>query len=210
MTPGARVEVSVGASEACPAARFATGSDTGVQAIARSAAGSALVEDIVVEGKNTPDGETAEEAFAADDEHVYRLVRDRDDDCACNRIERHGCPVHDIHLRDGDVWLLFYAGSLDTARDVIDDLNATYESVSVRRILQSHDESTNDLVFIDRSEFTDRQREVLRTAHEMGYFEHPRDANASEVAETLGISVATFTEHLATAQRKLTDGFLSD
>ena len=52
---------------------------------------------------------------------------------------------------------------------------------------------------------TDPQREALRTAYEMGYFEYPRDANASEVAAALDIQRSTFTEHLNAAQSKLLD-----
>jgi hypothetical protein len=42
----------------------------------------------------------------------------------------------------------------------------------------------------------------------MGYFEHPRTANAGEVADELDISRSTFAEHLAAAQSKLLDAVL--
>jgi predicted DNA binding protein len=44
----------------------------------------------------------------------------------------------------------------------------------------------------------------------MGYFERPRDANASAVADALDISPSTFAEHLATAQRKLLEETLAE
>jgi len=37
----------------------------------------------------------------------------------------------------------------------------------------------------------------------VAYFERPKGANATEVAERLGIAQSTFTEHLMAAQRKL-------
>lgn len=43
---------------------------------------------------------------------------------------------------------------------------------------------------------TDRQREVLETAVEMGYYEDPRRATQAEVAEALGIATGTAGEHL--------------
>ena len=67
-----------------------------------------------------------------------------------------------------------------------------------------------DLVVLDRARLTDRQREVLQTAHEMGYFEHPRAANATEVAGSLDINRSTFAEHLASAQSKLLDAILDE
>lgn len=210
MAHGARVEVSINASQACPIVRQTTASGTAIDAVARSAAGDALVEDVVVHHEDSGPNWCADEVFSVDDEHVYRFERNRDDECPCNRIERHGCPIKDLHFRNGEIWILFYVASLETAHDVIEELTTAYSSVSIRRILQACNGTDSDLIFIDRNEFTDRQKEVLRTAHEMGYFEHPRDANASDVAEELGISVATFTEHLAVTQRKLTKGFLSD
>jgi predicted DNA binding protein len=53
------------------------------------------------------------------------------------------------------------------------------------------------------STLTDRQFEVLECALEAGYFEWPRDADSETVAGQLGISRATFLEHLRKAQSKL-------
>jgi len=52
-------------------------------------------------------------------------------------------------------------------------------------------------------ELTDRQRQVLELAIEAGYFERPRHNNTGELADALGISRATFTQHLRAAQRKV-------
>jgi len=53
------------------------------------------------------------------------------------------------------------------------------------------------------SGLTDKQRTVLRHAFYEGYFERPREANATEIAGRLGISRQTFAQHLRTAQRRL-------
>ena len=42
----------------------------------------------------------------------------------------------------------------------------------------------------------------------MGYFEYPRESNASEVAAALDIEPSTFTQHLNAAQTKLLDELL--
>ncbi|MFP4188694.1 MAG: helix-turn-helix domain-containing protein [Halobacteriales archaeon] len=42
----------------------------------------------------------------------------------------------------------------------------------------------------------------------MGYFNHPKRSNATEVADEMGIAVSTFTEHLSAAQRKILDDLL--
>ncbi len=50
---------------------------------------------------------------------------------------------------------------------------------------------------------TDRQEEVLRTAYDAGYYAWPRECSGTDVAEELGISSATFSEHIHAAERNL-------
>lgn len=50
---------------------------------------------------------------------------------------------------------------------------------------------------------TDRQREVLRHALDVGYFERPRGTTATELADHFGVTRATVSQHLRTAQRKI-------
>lgn len=50
---------------------------------------------------------------------------------------------------------------------------------------------------------TSKQREALRTAEAMGYFDWPREHTAEEVADRLGIASATLHYHLRAAQRTL-------
>jgi len=54
-----------------------------------------------------------------------------------------------------------------------------------------------------REHLTDRQQEVLRTAFLTGYYAWPRDTNAEQLAETLGIASPTLHQHLRRAQRNL-------
>jgi len=50
---------------------------------------------------------------------------------------------------------------------------------------------------------TDRQREVLETAYDAGYFERPRETTGEELAAELGIRPATFSQHVRAAQDNL-------
>lgn len=50
---------------------------------------------------------------------------------------------------------------------------------------------------------TDRQREVIAAAFEAGYYDWPRGCTGEEVAEQLGITSATFSEHVHAAERNL-------
>lgn len=50
---------------------------------------------------------------------------------------------------------------------------------------------------------TDRQRDVLETAYELGYYEVPRKASSEAVATELGLEISTVAEHLQRAERNL-------
>lgn len=50
---------------------------------------------------------------------------------------------------------------------------------------------------------TDRQREIIRTGFELGYYEIPREASVAEVANELGLDASTVGEHLQRAERNL-------
>lgn len=52
---------------------------------------------------------------------------------------------------------------------------------------------------------TDRQREALVTAHELGYFDVPRGCSLDAVADELGIGASALSERLRRAQARLVE-----
>lgn len=50
---------------------------------------------------------------------------------------------------------------------------------------------------------TERQQEVLLTAHEYGYYDWPRETSGEELAEELDITPPTFYQHLRSAEQTL-------
>ena len=57
---------------------------------------------------------------------------------------------------------------------------------------------------------TERQREVVRTAYQLGYYEVPRGTTTEAVASELGVDASTVTEHLQRAERNLLGRYLSN
>jgi DNA-binding CsgD family transcriptional regulator len=58
-------------------------------------------------------------------------------------------------------------------------------------------------------ELTDRQREVIQTAFQMGYYEVPREISTEDVARELDVDPSTVAEHLQRAERNLLSYHLS-
>jgi len=215
MGSGIRAEVKVDAAGACPVTQTAQAADTSTLSISKSVDpgdASRVTEEFMLDAGAAEDaGTTADmtEVFTYGDKRVYRFDRELGRGCPCEVVEQFDCPVVDVHTRDGMLYLVFHAADMEQLRSVIDDLRAHYPEVDIRRLLRSTDDQAgHDLIFVDRGSLTDRQREVLETAHGMGYFDHPKRANGGEVADALGISPSTFSEHLAAAQSKLLDAIL--
>jgi hypothetical protein len=205
---GIRAELRVEDPAPCPVA--AASRDAGdVESVSRTAATDGrVVEEFVADGE--VDADDCEELFACGDRAVYRVSRDAGVECVCERLGSHDCPVRDVRAADGSLVVAVHARDVDAVREMVADLRDRFEGVSVRRLVQSDDGSAgvSDPVVVDRATLTARQREVLQTAHRMGYFARPRGANATAVAAALGVSVATFAEHLAAAQSKVIDSVL--
>jgi len=216
MTGGIRVELSIDRPDECPLAAM-TGAGEASHSLSKSTSDrnedGAVTEEFTLDGGSVvepPDGVDVNEVFSYGSQSVYRFTREADSGCACERIEDFGCPVADVYVDGETLHLTFHAPDTETLSEVLDNVRDRYPSVSIDRLIRSSGEETEDerLMLVDRGELTRRQQEVLQTAHEMGYFEYPKGANATEVAEELDISASTFTEHLSVAQSKLLSSLL--
>lgn len=215
MGSGIRAELRVDADGTCPVADTAAETGTSTFSVSKSVApdGSETVtEEFMLDTADADTDAVDEEmdaVFTYGSKTAYRFSRSRGRGCPCECVEQFDCPVVDVHTHDGMLYLVFHAADMAALQNVITSLRAEFSQVDIRRLLRTRgDGSSHDLVFVDRGRLTERQREVLRTAHGMGYFERPKGANAGEVAAELDISRSTFTEHLAAAQTKLLDAIL--
>lgn len=86
-------------------------------------------------------------------------------------------------------------------RDDLDAFRQAFNERGVRfrphRVVEATAESTDDFGL------SAPQHEALRAAHEMGYFEVPREATLSDLAEELGTTTSALSERLRRAQRQL-------
>lgn len=214
MNLGIRAEVKVDADGTCPVAQAAAGADCSVDSVSRSVnptEPNRVTEEFIVEAEDPEADVELTKIFDYGDSQVYRFTREMGRGCPCECIEAFDVPLSDINTRDGMLYLVFHADGMESLQNVIGALQDRYPTVDVQRLLRSeHDRPGHDLIFLDRGDLTERQREVLKTAHRMGYFEHPKAANAGEVAAELDISRSTFAEHLAAAQSKLLNVILDE
>jgi len=184
---------------------------TPIYSVARSSS-NGDPETVVLEfiaDADLPVSEGVEVVFDYGAKAAYRFKVPRVEASPFAILDRHSVPVSETTIRDGRLVVTFHATDLPTLRSVLDEFRESCSDMQVLRLLQSSSTpEESDLVTVDRSELTERQREVLTAAYDAGYFDHPKGANAGEVAESLGIDRSTFSEHMAAAQRKLLSALL--
>lgn len=204
---GLEAAVSIDAPGACPVADASAETGERIESVTKSSGGERAVEEFELDADAPAPGGTTE-VFGDDRYSVYRFERDDSEPCFCERIESFGCPIVDIRSEDGELRVVFRPDDVETLQAIVSTLREEYGSISLEHLVQSGDPDESDTVVVDRGRLTDRQREVLETAYRMGYFEHPKGANAGEVAAELDINSATLRGHLSAAQSKLLESLV--
>jgi hypothetical protein len=210
---GVRAELAVSGPSNCPVAALAVESESPVTDVTWSRAGGTFTEEFRVDSDVAAESATAltdaDPVLEVGDERVYQFQRETEPEatCACEVVESLGHPLADVRVERGDLVLTLHLPGVERLQEVVSDLTAVADGVEVRYLVHAtadgDGEGATDRTVVDRGRLTERQREVLATAYEMGYFEYPREANATEVAEALDVGLSTFAEHLAAAQGKL-------
>ncbi len=90
-----------------------------------------------------------------------------------------------------------------TVSTAADTLRATFEPVVVSSICQDHHATSLDTVESLLEPLTEKQATAIRHAYYEGFFEHPRETTATELAGQFAVTRQTLTHHLRAAERKL-------
>lgn len=220
MSTGIHVEISVGDPDTCQVAPKSRGGKT-ISGVTRCPhpEEETVIQEFTVPaesdciefdgGISISDSDT-EAVFTSGSKEIFRITRPTPQPCVCETIEAYGCPVRDLTAVDGTIYVTFVATDHGTLQTILEELSSSYDEMELQRALRSSDSSDSQrLTIVDIGALTERQREVLTTAHEAGYFEHPKESSAADVADQLGIARSTFTEHIAAAQRNLLEELLA-
>ncbi|MFB6281019.1 MAG: helix-turn-helix domain-containing protein [Haloferacaceae archaeon] len=224
MSGGVRAEVAVHGPTDCPVAALSADRDAAATGVTWARNGDEVAEEFRM-GSDGGDGgaggadvgdHPVRPVVDVGDRRVYRFEREAGAGCACETVESAGVPVADVRAESGVLVLTLHLEGVEPLREVLPALRAGADRVEVRSLVRTAPDRNADgstaraPTLLDPGRLTDRQREVLRTAHGMGYFEYPRRASAEAVAAELDIAPSTFAEHLAAAQGRLLDDLLSD
>jgi len=179
-------------------------------------------DQYLVYGTATPDGlETLREWVAHSHKSKSVTVRSEGDPCSfelrlsdssvISAIAARGGYVERAVVEDGDLSMTIHLATTVNVRHVIEAVESEYPDAQMLRRRQiTRDEfgtagSRRHLL----GDLTDRQRSALQAAVHSGYFEWPREATGQEVAAALGVSPATFSQHIRKGQQKVLEPVFS-
>ncbi len=206
---GIRAELVFDTPDTCPVASASAETEGSLSEISWTAGDEdGVTEQFAASGDGGISDESSEfeAVFDYGVQTIYEFERDPEDPCVCEFIEQTIGPVTETYAIDGDLHVTIHAGDMTDLRTHLGEFRQRFGDVRIEYLVSGRaDAEDSEIVPVDIRRLTDRQREVLRTAYEMGYFDYPRTANAGEVAEALGIRPSTFTEHLNAAQSKVLD-----
>lgn len=199
---GVRAELAIDDLERCPVAAASESTEGPARDVTWADTGAATVEQFTAPGEPAADGPEA--VFDYGDRTVYEFERDDAEPCFCEVIERQVGPVADVRATGGTLRVTVHVSDVDALRSLVAELSGRFGPVRLEYLVQTRaGDGDAGVVPVDVDRLTDRQREVLETAYEMGYFAYPRESNAREVAAALDIGPSTLSEHLSAAQSKL-------
>lgn len=163
--------------------------------------------------------------LASDDDRVEATLIDRHDSGGLIEFTVAGsCPARDLAElgaipqaaggEDGEGWI---EAEVPPSRDAGGVVSRFLEQHPTIELSSKRTQSELTPLFSPQElrravdqRLTDRQREVLCTAYEAGFYDQPRGATAGAVADELEISGATFSQHRRTAERKLVSLMVAD
>lgn len=129
------------------------------------------------------------------------------DHCPAHRLAELGALPQTVRANDGDGRIVAdippQYEPQPIIREFLDETTGTEFVMKQEKRMVSPLVSMPEIRRLVRNRLTDRQIEVIQTAYDAGYYEWPREVTGEEIASKLGISSATFSEHIHAAERNL-------
>lgn len=154
-----------------------------------------------------PEGQRCqtEVTVRADERAEHRFVSTDVSDraCICRTVESHEC-VFEIQSIESDRMVASVVlDSRAILSSVVADLRALGAAVRLRRIGRLNGNNGTDstqTIEVDVGSVTEKQREAVELAIEMGYYEEPRRATLGDLADRLDISKSAVSQRLNAAE----------
>ncbi|WP_418285073.1 bacterio-opsin activator domain-containing protein [Halorubrum sp. DTA46] len=120
-------------------------------------------------------------------------------------LAKHGAFVTGISIADGELQFVVDVPPRRDKHHLVALVQDHYPDATLRAqwTVPRDNPAIADFHLAFENQLPKKQRAVLKTAFHAGYFDWPRKSTGEEVAELLGVTQATFSEHFRAAERTL-------
>ena len=109
--------------------------------------------------------------------------------------------MNNAESTQGPVQIVLEVADQQSLQDVLQSITALDQQIQTKSISQAT--LAGQEVTVELDILTEKQRETLELAIKKGYYEKPRAADLTTLAEELEISKSAVSQRLRTAERKL-------
>ena len=135
---------------------------------------------------------------------IVRVSAQKPDDCICCIIDEHGGSPNIEGYKDGSIIANTTFSNREVFKSMISELQEVADFVQVDCLQETNPEDSNSQsVIVDLSILTDKQRDFLQTALQMGYFDSPRNISQTELADELGISPSMVSRRVRSIEQRI-------
>lgn len=142
--------------------------------------------------------------------HTARMT----DTCACSWACGTGVTPANLAVEGGSLVIGAYVSDRDRLRRIVDFLREHVQEWRLRRLTtpernRALEGDAGQHVFPDVP-VTDKQREAVEAAVEMGYYAEPREATLEDLANKLGVSTSALSQRLNAVESKLVESLAAE
>jgi len=122
--------------------------------------------------------------------------------CACRTIGEFDCAFDVEKTHNGALLMTVVVDDRSILSDIIGALKETGATTRLCQLsaLSGHGDAT---IEVDVTDVTEKQREAVELAIELGYYDSPRNATLSDLADRLEISKSAASQRLTAVETKL-------
>ena len=129
--------------------------------------------------------------------------------CVCGTISQYDCVFDVTGVKNGSLVISIVVEDRALLSEIVSALEETGATVRLRR-LSYQSEDKNPTLEIDAADITAKQREAVELAIELGYYDRPRNATLTDLAESLGISKSAVSQRLNAVELTLIRSFVTN
>lgn len=158
-------------------------------------------DDVCVDGDCDPGCECR--ATVETDEGTRMVGKRMDENCVCPVFRDHDCVSSVKAVDRGELVIEVSLPSRDVLTSIVETLRDRGATVELRSISNVGASSSRRQLTIDANSITEKQREAIAVAIEAGYYEKPREADLSDLADRLDVSRSAVSQRLTAAESTL-------